>query len=205
MGADYSTVSCLRLSGVVSLRAMATESKDDVDTTTVPAAASTAAPVVVSAPAVVSAPPVVAAPEVPSDGVLYARYAPLAAVRDSADAMDPDAYLAALHATTSAPATTTTGTAAAAAPAAAVEAAARLAAWGMCRTCGGDGVERTMYNHMVMQRTCRTCGGDGVVGPPPAPSAPAPASTSASTTAGAAAAPAPAAASADTDGVPPLE
>ena len=195
MGADYSTVSCLRLSGVVSLRAMATESKDDVDTTTVPAAASTAAPAVVPAPAVV------AAPEVPSDGVLYARYAPLAAVRDSADAMDPDAYLAALHATTSAPATTTAASTAAA-PAAAVEAAARLAAWAMCRTCGGDGVERTMYNHMVMQRTCRTCGGDGVVGPPPAPAS---TGVSASTTTGAAAAPAPAAASADTDGVPPLE
>lgn len=56
----------------------------------------------------------------------------------------------------------------------------------ICRVCGGIGTTKTVYNHVVRDRTCAECNGDGVV--------------VAAAVAAAVAAPVP-----DDDEVPPLE
>jgi DnaJ-class molecular chaperone len=33
----------------------------------------------------------------------------------------------------------------------------------ICRTCNGIGIVKSLYNHMVMERTCTDCEGEGVI------------------------------------------
>eukprot|EP01039_Chlorochromonas_danica_P000578 gene578-622_t len=43
------------------------------------------------------------------------------------------------------------------------EAENHLSKYKICPTCQGLGIQKTVYNHMVLERTCEDCDGDSIV------------------------------------------
>jgi DnaJ-class molecular chaperone len=38
-----------------------------------------------------------------------------------------------------------------------------LSKYSICKTCNGQGIVKTLYNHMTLEKTCEDCDGDSVV------------------------------------------
>jgi DnaJ-class molecular chaperone len=39
----------------------------------------------------------------------------------------------------------------------------KLAGYAVCKACQGQGIQKSMYNHRVMESNCEACDGEGII------------------------------------------